>query len=75
MTLRVGQLIYGFCQGIFGRDHYGRWRVEALGYDWIVVRDMDGDGYADAVDFHATPGRPIENEFEPQDFQVPVSTE
>jgi len=42
MNLRVGQMLYGYCRGIFGRDSYGDKRIEAIGYDWVVVRDVSG---------------------------------
>jgi hypothetical protein len=43
MSLQVGQLLYGFCGGHFGRESYwGPNRVESIGYDWIVVRDSRG---------------------------------
>lgn len=44
--LRVGQMIYGFCNGMFGRDDYHDKRVEAIGVDWVVCRHMQG------VSFH-----------------------
>jgi|APSaa5957512622_1039677.scaffolds.fasta_scaffold27300_5 hypothetical protein len=37
--LRVGDVLYGYCGGIFGRDSYGAKRVEAIGADWVVVRE------------------------------------
>lgn len=37
--LRVGDVLYGYCAGHFGRDSYGRKRVEAIGVDWVVVRE------------------------------------
>lgn len=40
MTLRVGQVLYGFCGGAFGRDSYGTKRVEAIGADWVVAREL-----------------------------------
>ena len=40
--LRVGDLIHGFAQGAFGRDFYECAHVEALGTDWVAVRDLDG---------------------------------
>jgi len=40
--LRVGDLLTGYCAGAFGRDSYGDKRVEAVGADWVVVRE-DGD--------------------------------
>lgn len=42
--LRVGDKLYGYCGGEFGRDSYGTKRVEAIGADWVVAR---GGYYAD----------------------------
>lgn len=42
-ALRVGTQLYGFSGGYFGRDSYSDKRVEALGDDWVVVRDSDGN--------------------------------
>lgn len=42
MTIRVGTVLYGFCGGAFSRDSYGSKRVEAMGADWVVVRDEWG---------------------------------
>lgn len=39
MTLRVGAVLTGFCEGHFGRDFYGDKTVEAIGHDWVVVRE------------------------------------
>jgi hypothetical protein len=41
--LVVGDVVHGFCQGVFGRDHYTCSVIEALGPDWVVVRDPNGD--------------------------------
>lgn len=41
--LKVGDVIHGFAQGAFGRDHYDCVKIEAAGTDWIVARDADGD--------------------------------
>ena len=38
--LRVGDVLYGYCEGVFGRDSYGEKRVEAIGADWVVVREV-----------------------------------
>lgn len=43
MRLRVGQVFRGFCRGLFGRDSYGEKRIEAIGYDWLVAREEDGN--------------------------------
>lgn len=40
--LAIGDVIHGFAQGGFGRDHYDCVRVEAAGPDWIVARDAEG---------------------------------
>jgi hypothetical protein len=39
--LRVGDVLHGFCGGAFGRDHYYCSSVEAIGSDWVVVREID----------------------------------
>lgn len=41
--LRVGAKLYGYCGGTFGRDSYGDKFVEAIGNDWVVVRERDTD--------------------------------
>jgi len=38
----VGDVLYGFCGGRFGRDSYGKKVVEGVGEDWLVVREEDG---------------------------------
>lgn len=40
MTVRVGTVLYGFCSGHFGRNSYDDKRVEAIGADWVVARNM-----------------------------------
>ena len=40
--IRVGMMIYGYCNGYFGRDSYEPKRIEALGHDWVVVREEEG---------------------------------
>ena len=39
----VGRMIYGFCNGYFGRDSYRDKRIEAEGVDWLVARGLDED--------------------------------
>ena len=34
----VGRVLYGYHEGEMGRDHYHSCRIEAEGWDWIVVR-------------------------------------
>lgn len=41
--LRVGDIFHGYCNGYFGRNGYGKKRVEGVGADWIVVRHKNGD--------------------------------
>ena len=36
----VGTKLYGYCNGYFG-DSYDDKRIEAVGCDWMVVRDID----------------------------------
>ncbi len=38
----IGMVLYGYCQGYFGRDSYDNKRIEAIGHDWVVVREDDG---------------------------------
>lgn len=38
VPLRVGDMLYGYCGGAFGRDDYDDKRVEAIGADWVVAR-------------------------------------
>ena len=40
--IAVGTILHGFCGGWFGRESYGCKRVEALGADWIVAREVKG---------------------------------
>src|SRR5579872_1348239 len=42
-VLRVGQVVYGYCGGRFGRDSYSDKRVEAIGADWVVCRTTGGN--------------------------------
>ncbi len=37
----LGSILYGYCDGHFGRDSYDKKRVEAIGVDWVVVREID----------------------------------
>lgn len=37
--LQVGDVLYGYCQGYFGRDSYGEKTVLAIGPDWVVVSE------------------------------------
>ena len=39
--LRVGDMLYGYCGGHFGRGSYDDKRVEAIGGDWVLVRVTD----------------------------------
>lgn len=44
--LAPGDVIHGFAHGAFGRDHYHCCRIEAVGPDWIVTRDIDEPDHA-----------------------------
>lgn len=39
--LRVGDVLYGYCEGHFD-DVYDDKRVEAVGADWVVARTESG---------------------------------
>jgi hypothetical protein len=41
--VNVGTRLYGYCGGQFGRDSYDEKVVEAIGRDWVVVRDSMDD--------------------------------
>lgn len=41
--IQVGDVITGFCGGWFGRDSYGDKHVEAVGSDWVVAREDNGE--------------------------------
>ena len=41
--LMVGQMLYGYCGGHFGRDSYEDKRIEAVGADWVVARQENGE--------------------------------
>lgn len=43
--LDIGDIIHGFAEGAFGRDSYDCKIIEAVGPDWIVLRDEDGYTY------------------------------
>lgn len=47
--LAVGDLVHGYAQGVFGRDHYACARVEAFGADWAVVRGVSTERAAAAT--------------------------
>jgi hypothetical protein len=40
-VIYIGTPLYGYCGGIFGRDSYNKKRIEAIGHDWLVVRDTN----------------------------------
>ena len=48
----IGETLYGFCNGYFGRDSYKNKRVEAVGVDWVVCRDEEGEVHF--ATFHGT---------------------
>lgn len=52
--LSVGDVIHGFAQGAFGRDHYDCVKIAWTGPDWIQAVSADGvkvtaSGYQDLV--------------------------
>ncbi len=40
--IHVGSLLRGYCHGVFGRDSYDDKHVEAIGPDWVIVRETSG---------------------------------
>lgn len=44
--IAVGDMIHGHVAGWFGRDFYECARVEAVGADWVVVRNEQGRAFA-----------------------------
>jgi hypothetical protein len=42
-TLMVGDILYGFCGGYFGREAYGNKKIEGLGNGWVVARCTTSD--------------------------------
>lgn len=38
----VGTMLYGYCNGFFGKYSFDDKRIEAIGADWLVARDIDG---------------------------------
>lgn len=43
LDIHEGERFDGFCSGFFGRDSYGLKVVEAVGHDWLAVRDYTFD--------------------------------
>lgn len=39
--IRIGDIVHGYLDGWFGRDHYNCSRVEAIGADWAIIRTVD----------------------------------
>jgi hypothetical protein len=37
----VGTVLEGYCGGCFGCDSYEDKRVEAIGADWVVAREIE----------------------------------
>lgn len=71
--LRVGDILYGFCGGRFGRDSYTDKRVEAIGSDWVVAREQREDyswnpeGWPTALIYHGDPEKLIEYREKPEE--------
>jgi hypothetical protein len=40
VPLAVGQVLYGHCGGLFDESFEDK-RIEAIGVDWIVAREME----------------------------------
>lgn len=69
--LSIGDRLHGFQSGYFGRDSYVCRRVEAIGPDWAVTRQIEpysgrltGDGVelvSGQALFHVEPNTPCED--------------
>ena len=58
----IGQLV-GYCGGLFGRNFYGPGRIEAIGFDWVIVRDSDGEpAFGSGSDWRDSIDEPIKDE-------------
>jgi hypothetical protein len=44
--LAVGDMVHGFCQGFFGRDHYDCMQIIETGPDWVLLQSA---GVEDSV--------------------------
>jgi hypothetical protein len=42
--LAVGDMVHGFCQGFFGRDHYDCMQIVETGPDWVLLQAVRKDG-------------------------------
>ncbi len=47
----IGTTLWGYCNGFFGRDSYSPKRVEALGVDWVVARQLDEEAAPEFASF------------------------
>ena len=44
--IRPGVKLYGLCGAYFGRLNFSSKTIEAMGNDWVVVRDENGIHFA-----------------------------
>ena len=42
MGIYVGTRLYGYLNGHFDGEHGGSYRIEAVGVDWLVIRNHEG---------------------------------
>ena len=52
MSSNIGLLLYGFCNGYFGRDSYHTKRIEGEGEDWIVARALEANAKPEFAQFY-----------------------
>jgi hypothetical protein len=43
--IEPGDILYGYCGGVFGRGGYGPHRVIAVGRDWVLCRGGQIEDY------------------------------
>lgn len=47
----VGTMLYGYCEGHFGRS-YNPKRIEGVGVDWIVARELEKNSFPLLAEFN-----------------------
>jgi len=68
-------MLYGYCGGVFGRDHYNHCRVEAVGVDWVVVRQVDFDCEGQGPYPEFAQGDTIHQDLEEYTIKTPAEAE
>ena len=56
IQLEIGDTLYGYCHGIFGRDSYNPKLIVGKGRDWVVVREKMSWGGKRHTVYHVAHG-------------------